>query len=162
MLELEVDVCANAVLVARPVVLVGELELPEEGEEMADKKGFDEKMMLGGAEVSVELAAVAVFEEIMVLDVKDVEEFVGREVNELVGKKLETLVDNALVLIIEKELPVLVGTTKVSVMFADPFEDMDEVLIRKTDVEFVWVRRDGDTVVSDVTIELAAVSIKDV
>jgi hypothetical protein len=30
--EVEVDVCANAVLVARPVLLVGELELLEERE----------------------------------------------------------------------------------------------------------------------------------
>jgi hypothetical protein len=87
---------------------------------------------------------------------------VGREVNELVGKKLETPVDNALMLLVEKELPVLVGTTEVSVKFADPFEDTDEVLVRKADVEFIFVRRDGDTVVSDMTVELAAVGIKDV
>lgn len=141
--EVQVGVCANAVLIARPVVLVGELELPEGREEEADKKEFDD-MVLGGAEVSVELAAV--------------EEFVGREVNELVGRKIEMPVDNALVLLVEKELPVLVRTTEVSVISADPFE----VLVSKADVEFIFVRRDGDTVVSDVTTELAAVDAKDV
>src|SRR5277367_1935557 len=149
----------KVVLVARPVVLVGELELPEEGEEEADEE-FDNMVVLGGDEVSIELAAVAVSErEVMVLDVMDVEELVGREVNELVGKKLETPVDNALMLLVEKEIPVLVGTTEVSVKFTDPFEDTDEVLVRKADVEFIFVRRD---VVSDVTVELAAVGIKDV
>ena len=162
MLEFKVDVCADVVLVARPVVLVGELELPEEGEEEADEE-FDNMVVLEGAEVSIELAAVAVFErEVMVIDVMDVEELVGREVNELVEKKLETPVDNALMLLVAKELPVLVGTTEVPVKFADPFEDVDEVLVRKADVEFIFVRRDGDTVVSGVTVELAAVSIKDV
>jgi hypothetical protein len=161
-LEFKGDVCADVVLVARPVVLVGELELPEEGEEEADEE-FDDMMVLGGAEASIELAAVAVFERVvMVLDVMDVEELVGRGVSELVSKRLETPVDNALMLIVEKELPVVVGTTEVSVKFADPFEDTDEVFVRKADVEFIFVRRDGDTVFSGVTIELAAVVTKDV
>jgi hypothetical protein len=155
--EVKVGVCANAVLIARPVVLVGELELPEGREEEADKKEFDD-MVLGGAEVSVELAAVEDFGEVMVFDINNVEEFVGREVNELVGRKIEMPVDNALVLLVEKELPVLVRTTEVSVISADPFE----VLVSKADVEFIFVRRDGDTVVSDVTTELAAVDAKDV
>jgi hypothetical protein len=138
-LEFKVDVCADVVLVTKPVVLAGELKLPEEREEEADEE-FDDM---------VALAAIAVFErEVMMLDVNDVDELVGREVNELVGKKLEALVDNALVSLVEKELPVLVGTTEVSVKFAD--------------VEFIFVRREGDTVVSNVAIELAAVGIKDV
>jgi hypothetical protein len=119
-------------------------------------------MVLRGAEGSVELAAVAVLGEVIVFDMNDVEEFVGREISELVGKKLETLVDNALVLLAEKELPVFVGAIEVSVVFVDPFEDIDEVLVSKADVEFIFVRRDGDTVVSDMTTELAAVSVKDV
>jgi hypothetical protein len=155
--EVKVGVCANAVLIARPVVLVGELELPEGREEEADKKEFDD-MVLGGAEVSVDLAAVEDFGEIMVFDMNNVEEFVGREVSELVGRKIEMPVDNALVLLVEKELPVLIRTTEVSVISADPFE----VLVSKADVEFIFVRRDGDTVVSDVTTELAAVDAKDV
>jgi hypothetical protein len=119
-------------------------------------------MVLRGAEGSVELAAVAVCGEVIVFDMNNVEEFVGREVSELVGKKLETLVDNALVLLAEKEPSVFVGATEVSVVFADPFEDIDEVLVSKADVEFIFVRRDGDTVVSDMTTELAAVGVKDV
>ena len=161
-LEFKVDVCANVVLVVRPVVLVGELELPEEGKEEAGEE-FGDMVVLEGAEASIEPAAVAAFgREVMILDVKDVEELVGREVNELMGKKLKTPVDNALMLLVEKELPVLVGTTEVPVKFADLFEDTDEVLVRKADVEFIFVRRDGDTVVSDVIIELTAVGIKDV
>jgi hypothetical protein len=118
--------------------------------------------MLRSADVSIELAAVAVFKEIMVSDMNDVEEFVEGEVNELLDKKLDMTVDNALVLLLEKKLPVLVGTTEVSIMLVDPFEDMDEVLVRKTDVEFILVKRDEDTVASDATIELVAVGLKEV
>jgi hypothetical protein len=83
--EAEIDVCANAVLVARPVLSVGELKLPEERGEEADEKEFDDTV-LRGVEVSVS----------------------------------------------------------------------------KADVELIFVRTDGDTVVSDVTTGLAAAGVKDV
>jgi hypothetical protein len=45
------------------VVLVGELEMPEKGGEEADDEEFDDMVVLGGAEVSVELTTGAVFEK---------------------------------------------------------------------------------------------------